>query len=112
MNRASAPFFLTLNLLFSRPEFPHSVAPDRCSLRCKIFFHPLPAFRFAVALRCALGGGRCLLKGLIGLNMVANGVTDSGSSNVAVLFDFDGTVGDTVRNEGVEGILDGLWKGK
>ncbi len=47
-------------------------------------------------------------KGLIGLNMVTKEDSDAGSSNVAVLFDFDGTVGDTVRNECLESILDGL----
>ncbi len=53
--------------------------------------------------RCGAPG-----KGLIGFNMVSKEASDSGSSNVAVLFDFDGTVGDTVRNECLESILDGL----
>ncbi len=45
--------------------------------------------------------------------MVTKEGSDSGSSsNVAVLFDFDGTVGDTVRSECLERILDRLWWGK
>ncbi len=50
-------------------------------------------------------------KGL-GLSMATKETSDSGSSNVAVLFDFDGTVGDTVRSECLERILDRLWRGK
>ncbi len=85
-----------------------AAAPYRCSFwHQKLFNHLLPSFLFRLSLYYGALSGGVPGKGL-GLSMVTKEASDPGSSNnVAVLFDFDGTVGDTVRKECLESILDG-----